>query len=472
MHKNANIAYTLLSMKQRTLLKEASIQGKALHTGKNVELTLKPAPENHGIVFCRTDLRSRPTLTPLISHVTDLVRNTTIASGHTKIHTIEHILSALSGCGIDNALIELNAAEPPIMDGSARPFIELISQAEPTEQEAERRYFELQQPVFVKSGERSIIALPYDGFKITCTSQDNRGIHTQHLALDIDPDIYVSQIAPARTFTFYEDIEDLLKLGKIKGGSLDSAVVLKGDKVITKEPLRFEDEFVRHKILDIIGDLTLLGLPLKAHIIAVCPGHELNSELTSALRQQYEKEESKVAAKSVEAPSTTVVSAEKTDFKPLNQDPLTSLDIQRIFKLLPHRYPFLMIDRVMSIDLEQGELTAVKNVSINESYFQGHFPTQPVMPGVLQIEAMAQAFGVLIISLLGNPGTIAYFMSCDKVKFRQAVTPGDQLEIRVKLIKNRGNKIAQARGECRVAGKIVSAGDLLFTFNTPSNLRS
>lgn len=451
-------------MNQRTLFKEASIQGKALHTGKNVELTIKPAPEDHGIVFCRTDLRSRPKLVPLIDHVTDLMRNTTIANGHAKIHTIEHILSALSGCGIDNALIELNAPEPPIMDGSSRPFVELIHEAEPKEQEAKRRYFELQQPICVKAGDRSLIALPYDGFKITCTSQDNRGIHTQHLSLDIDPETYVSQIAPSRTFTIYEDIEGLLKLGKIKGGSLDSAIVIKGDTIIAKEPLRFKDEFVRHKMLDIIGDLTLLGLPMKAHFIAVCPGHELNSQLTRSLRDHYKNG----TAAGQPAAASSVAALQPRSLEPT----ATSRDLPGILGLIPHRYPFLLIDRVVAVDIEQGELTAVKNVSINEPYFQGHFPGQPIMPGVLQVEAMAQAFGALVnlINLGKEAGAIAYFMSCDKVKFRQAVTPGDQIEIRVKLLKSRGGTVAQSRGECRVAGKVVSSGEFLFTFNKPASV--
>ena len=240
-------------MKQRTILREASIKGKSLHTGEEVHLTLKPAPENHGIVFRRIDLYGKPELKPLVDSVEDLVRSTTIADGHTKVHTVEHVLSALNGCGVDNVLIEMDASEPPILDGSAKHFVNLIQEAEPVEQEAEREYYVLDEPISVTRGSSSIIALPYDGFRITCTSADDRGIHTQHLMLDIDPETYVAQIAPARTFTIYEDIEELLKLGKIKGGSLDSAIVIKGDKIVSKEPLRFKDEFVRHKILDLLG---------------------------------------------------------------------------------------------------------------------------------------------------------------------------------------------------------------------------
>ncbi|HKJ89757.1 MAG TPA: UDP-3-O-acyl-N-acetylglucosamine deacetylase, partial [Oceanipulchritudo sp.] len=237
-------------MRQRTLLRDVSTHGKSLHTGQMVHLTFKPAPENHGIVFKRTDLYGKPEVQPKIEYVQDkLVRSTDISSGHTSLHTIEHVLSALVGCGIDNCLVELDASEPPILDGSAKHFVNLLQKAEPVEQEAEREFFVLTEPISVTEGNRSIIALPYDGFKVTCTSADDRGIHTQHLSIDLDPETYISEIAPARTFTVYEDIEPLLKMGKIQGGSLDSAIVIKGDQILSKEPLRFDDEFVRHKIL-------------------------------------------------------------------------------------------------------------------------------------------------------------------------------------------------------------------------------
>ena len=262
-------------MKQRTLAREVSIQGQALHTGEAVTLTMKPAPVYHGIVFKRTDLPGQPEVKPRVDLVTDLVRATTIQQGHAKIHTVEHVLSALSGCGVDNVVIEMNGSEPPIMDGSAKPFVNLILQAEPVEQDKDRDLFVLEEAVSVTRGNSSLIALPSDCLKISCTSADDRGIHTQHLSLTIDPDVYLTQIAAARTFTIYEDIEELLKLGKIKGGSLDCAVVIKGDKIISKEGLRFKDEFVRHKILDLIGDIVLLGRPLQAHIIATRPGHAI-----------------------------------------------------------------------------------------------------------------------------------------------------------------------------------------------------
>jgi len=437
-------------MKQRTILREVSIKGKSLHTGEEVNLTLKPAPENHGIVFKRIDLYGKPELKPLVDFVTDLVRSTTIADGHAKVNTVEHVLSALNGCGVDNVLIEMDASEPPILDGSAKHFVNLVQEAEPVEQKAERVYFVLEEPVSVTRGGSSIIALPHDGFRITCTSADDRGIHTQHLSLDIDPETYVAQVAPARTFTIYEDIEELLKLGKIKGGSLDSAIVIKGDKIVSKEPLRFKDEFVRHKMLDIIGDIVLVGMPVKAHFVAVRPGHALNAELSKVLRKKL-LEKLKGGSKKPAAKKSVSVTAEEA-----------TLDIRRVLDILPHRYPFVMIDRVLEIPNSE-ELIALKNVTINEPYFQGHYPGRPVMPGVLQLEAMAQAAGILLLKKVPmEENKIAFFMSADKVKFRQAVEPGDTIEIHVKLIKIRGNKIATATGVCKVNGKPVSSAELMF----------
>lgn len=435
-------------MKERTLAREVSIKGSALHTGDAVVLTMKPAPAGSGIIFRRTDLHGTPELRPRVDLVTDLVRATTIQSGHAKIHTVEHVLSALHGCGIDNVMVEMNASEPPIMDGSARPFVNLILQGEPVEQERERVYFELDAPVSVTRGNSSIIALPADDFKISCTSADDRGIHTQHLSLTIDPEVYQSQIAAARTFTIYEDIEELLKLGKIRGGSLDCAVVIRGDKIISKEPLRFKDEFVRHKILDIIGDVMLLGLPLKAHIVATRPGHAINAELTRVFFAQLN--ERKGGRKKEQATGPAMVLETET-----------SLDIRRVLDALPHRYPFLMLDRVVEFK-SPDEITALKNVTINEPYFQGHYPGNPVMPGVLQIEAMAQAAGVLMLRKISAEGKTALFMSCDRVKFRRAVRPGDQLTINVKMTKNRGGKIGVAEGECLVNGKVTASAVLMF----------
>jgi UDP-3-O-[3-hydroxymyristoyl] N-acetylglucosamine deacetylase/3-hydroxyacyl-[acyl-carrier-protein] dehydratase len=437
-------------MKQRSIHREVSIKGKSLHTGEEVHLTLKPAPENTGIIFKRVDLFGKPELKPLADYVDDLVRSTTIADGHAKVHTVEHVLSALNGCGVDNVIIEMDASEPPILDGSAKHFVNLVQEAEPVEQEAERQYHTLDEPISVTRGGSSLIALPHDGFRITCTSADDRGIHTQHLSLDVDPETYVAQIAPARTFTIYEDIEELLKLGKIKGGSLDSAIVIKGDKIVSKEPLRYADEFVRHKMLDIIGDIVLAGMPIKAHIVAVRPSHALNAELSKELRKKILEKAKGKKKKKAAARAETIETGEGT------------MDIRRVLDLLPHRYPFVMIDRVLEVP-NDDELVALKNVTINEPYFQGHYPGRPVMPGVLQIEAMAQAAGILLLRRLEvGDSTIAFFMSADKVKFRQAVEPGDALHVHAKITKVRGNKLATATGECKVGGKVVSNAELMF----------
>ena len=443
-------------IKKRTISKDCSFTGKALHTGADVSLKIKPAPVNHGIVFKRMDLPEKPEIRPDITLVTDLVRNTTIASGHTKVHTIEHILSALTGCGIDNALIEMDASEPPILDGSSRAFAESIINAVPLEQDQQREFFELAEPVYIEEGDRSIVALPYDGFKVTCTSADDRGIHTQHLSLDIDPEVYVREIASARTFTIYEDIEALLKQGKIKGGSLDTAIVIRGGKMMSKEPLRFVDEFVRHKILDIVGDLTLLGKPLKGHIIANKTGHSLNAKLTKAIAKKM------IGKNSLAINSHSSV---QNNLASINNTNLTknTIDIKKILEVLPHKYPFLLLDRVLEVSDDLMCIKAIKNVTINEPYFQGHFPNNPVMPGVLQIEAMAQAAGILFLKKVKDPSLTPYFMSCDKVKFRKIVIPGDQLYIEVIIKKYRNNKFGTAEGICSVDGKTVSHGELMFT---------
>jgi UDP-3-O-[3-hydroxymyristoyl] N-acetylglucosamine deacetylase / 3-hydroxyacyl-[acyl-carrier-protein] dehydratase len=441
-------------MKQRTILREATTHGKALHTGQTVHLTLKPAAAGQGIIFRRVDLYGKPEIQPRIELVNNqLVRSTDISSGHTHLHTIEHVLSALAGMGIDNCIVEMDGSEPPILDGSAKHFVNLIQKAEPVELEAEREYYVLDEPISVTEGNRSIIALPYDGLKITCTSADDRGIHTQHLSIDIEPERYIAEIAPSRTFTIYEDIEPLLKMGKIQGGSLDAAIVIKGNQILSKEPLRYTDEFVRHKILDIVGDISLLGKPLKAHIVAVRPGHKLNSELTKKLFERMTKPPAAKALDPIRLPTRKghkLAPDEKT------------IGIRRILDILPHAYPFVLVDRVIDIKSDT-ELVAIKNVTINEPFFVGHYPGNPVMPGVLQVEAMAQASGLLMLRKISSEGKVALFMSMDKVKFRRAVVPGDQLLIEVKILRTRGDRLAVAQCRCTVEGDLASSGELMFT---------
>jgi UDP-3-O-[3-hydroxymyristoyl] N-acetylglucosamine deacetylase/3-hydroxyacyl-[acyl-carrier-protein] dehydratase len=435
-------------MKQRTIRREVAVAGKALHTGNTVTLTIRPAPAGTGIVFQRIDQFGRPEVKACVANLAgESIRCTALAANNTTLYTIEHVLSALSGLRIDNVTVEVNASEAPILDGSAKHYTNLLLSAKPVQQEDDRQCFTLGEPVPVSRGNHSLIALPHDGLKITCTSADDRGIHPQRLLIDIDEKVYTAEIAPARTFTIYEDIEELLKLGKIKGGSLDSAVVVKGDKILSKEPLRFRDEFVRHKILDIIGDLAVLGMPLKAHIIAVRPGHAINAELVKKIYARGEGSAKPPAKQGDESALGVYESA---------------MDINQILNTLPHRYPFLLVDRVVKF-VKNSELQAIKNVTMNEPYFSGHFPGQPVMPGVLQIEAMAQAAGLLMMKTGDLRNKLAYFMSCNRVKFRHAVVPGDQLVIDVQLTKSRGNKIGVAIGKCKVEGKVVSSAELMFT---------
>ena len=332
-------------------------------------MTIHPAAEDSGIIFRRVDLYGKPEVRPTVEMVSDAVRNTTVSSEHLKLHTIEHVLAAFSGLGVDSTVVELDSSEPPIMDGSARPFVHLIRESGIIEQKKDRFVYALKETVTIVDGNRSVIALPHDGLRITCTSTDDRGVHTQHLTLDLDPEVFEAHIAAARTFTIYEDIEALLQKGLIQGGSLDSAIVIKGDKIMSKEPLRFKDEFVRHKILDIIGDITLIGAPIKAHIIAVRTGHALNAKLSSAIRKQWKESENPKAKKALESEATP---------RALKPATITTLSIRQVLNFLPHRYPFVMIDKVVVEFAGDDALTAVKNVTINERLSsRTHFPAIP-----------------------------------------------------------------------------------------------
>jgi UDP-3-O-[3-hydroxymyristoyl] N-acetylglucosamine deacetylase/3-hydroxyacyl-[acyl-carrier-protein] dehydratase len=427
---------------QHTLASSASLSGSSLHTGEKVTLTVRPAPPGHGRKFRRLDLPEQPVIDASIALVKTVERSTTIGEGSIKVHTVEHILSALAGMGVDNALIEMDANEPPIGDGSAAPYVELIQQAGVVAQDVHRPVFELSEPIHVETAGGSLMTLlPYNGFRISCTNVGPDGRFTQYYSTEITPEIYAAEIAPARTFVFYEDVKPLLDKGLIKGGSLENAVVVKGDSLLSREPMRFEGEFVRHKILDIIGDLALFGRFIKGHIIAVKPGHGPNAELTRAVAKQFAK------AMAMVPPAVTPKGG-------------SVMDINDVMKLLPHRYPFLMVDRVVSFGGET-QCTGVKSVTINEPFFQGHFPGQPIMPGVLQLEAMAQVGSILMLNKPGNAGRIGYFMSADAVKFRKPVVPGDTLFIEVELVQQKRN-IAKAKGRCLVNQEVVSEAELMF----------
>lgn len=426
--------------KQRTLASSASLTGSALHTGENVTLTILPAPVGHGFKFQRIDLPDEPIVDAAASYVKTVERATTLVQGMVKIHTVEHVLSALTGMGVDNALIQMDANEPPIGDGSATEYIALINKAGIVEQDSPRRYIEIREPLTIESNGSIFVILPDTKFRISCTQVGPEGRFTQFLSTEITPEIYEKEIAPARTFVFYEDVKPLMDKGLIKGGSLENAIVARGDSVLSKEPLRFADEFVRHKILDIVGDLSLSGRFIRGHVVAVKPGHGINTEAAKLLAERFNSV----------APAAA---------KPLPASP-GALDINAVMQILPHRYPFLMVDRIVDFD---GELkaTGVKAVTINEPYFQGHFPGHPVMPGVLQLEAMAQVASIVMMRRTENEGKIGYFMSADEVKFRKPVMPGDTLFIECELTSAK-KRLGKASCRCLVNGEVVSEGILLF----------
>jgi UDP-3-O-[3-hydroxymyristoyl] N-acetylglucosamine deacetylase / 3-hydroxyacyl-[acyl-carrier-protein] dehydratase len=433
---------------QQTIKRSVLLSGVGIHTGNKVGMTWKPAPIDHGIKFVRADLDGKPEIEPLIRNLGDTTRWTTIGSNGAVIHTVEHVLATLSGYGIDNVRIELDGNEPPVGDGSAKPFVKMIKDAGIQPQEGKREIFQPREVVHVEVGESLAIALPSDQLRISCTIHFGKpGLDAQFLSLSIEPETFESQISPARTFAFYDEIQYLIDKGLIKGGSLENAVLIRNESILATEPLRFRDEFVRHKILDVLGDITLLGRPLAAHIVVVRPGHALNAELTKALARVLEKEQPTVVPFAPPLPAETPSES--------------AIDITRLLSILPHRYPFLLVDRIIKIEGEE-RIVGMKNVTINEPFFQGHFPGHPIMPGVLQLEAIAQVAGVLMLKGGENAGKVAYFMSANNVKWRKPVRPGDQLIIEIEMGKSRG-KIAKAKGVCKVAGEIVSEAEVMFS---------
>ncbi|MEO5721094.1 MAG: bifunctional UDP-3-O-[3-hydroxymyristoyl] N-acetylglucosamine deacetylase/3-hydroxyacyl-ACP dehydratase [Chthoniobacterales bacterium] len=430
---------------QHTLGKSAGLTGVSLHTGEKVTLRLQPAPIDYGIKFKRKDLQDEPTIDAKIENLKTVERATTIGEGAMRVHTVEHVLGALSAMGVDNATIEMDANEPPIGDGSAVPYVEVIKKAGVVPQEAPRRIFSVREPLHIETkGGSLLVVLPDDKFRISCTQMGPEGRFTQFLSTEITPAIFEREIAPARTFVYYEDVQLLMEKNLIKGGSLENAIVVRGDSVLSKEPLRFADEFVRHKILDIIGDLALLGQRIRGHVIAVKPGHGPNAELARALAREHEK---------------TLPTLQPRAFPPGEG----GLDINQVMSILPHRYPFLMVDRIVGFEGDK-KIVGVKSVTINEPYFAGHFPGHPVMPGVLQVEAMAQVASILMMKITQSASRIGYFVSADDVKFRKPVFPGDTLFIHAELLKARSNRLAKAKCQCRVNDAVVSEGELMFTF--------
>ncbi|MBU4478351.1 MAG: bifunctional UDP-3-O-[3-hydroxymyristoyl] N-acetylglucosamine deacetylase/3-hydroxyacyl-ACP dehydratase [Candidatus Omnitrophica bacterium] len=429
---------------QRTITSTVELGGVGLHTGQKVNVKFKPAQENQGVEFVRVDLKDKPRVKAHISNLIERPRRTSIGIQKVEIHTIEHVLAALVGLGIDNITIELDAEELPGLDGSALPFLEILKRAGVKEQNSPRSYFQPKEPLYMEEGDSSLMILPANDFRVSYTmSYPHPMLKSQYASFDFDSQVFEKEIAPSRTFCLQQEAEDLTRQGLGKGANYENTIVV-GVKGIVNNTLRFEDEFVRHKICDLIGDLYLLGHPLKGHVVGIKSGHPLNIKLLQKIKHLHDRQ------------TKAGIAANSNDFN--NAAPLDINDIKRI---LPHRYPFLLVDRIIQLK-EDSYAVGIKNVSVNEQFFEGHFPGRPVMPGVLIVEAMAQTAGVLILSKRANLGKRAYFMSIDKVKFRRIVFPGDQLRIEVSVLKLK-SKIGQVYARAIVEDKLVAEATLLFS---------
>lgn len=453
---------------QTTIKRPASLTGVGLHTGNEVTLTFLPAPVNSGKKFIRVDMDGRPEINALVENVTDTDRGTSIAENGAVVRTVEHVLAAVAGLEIDNLVIEVDQAEMPIMDGSSRFFIETLEQCGIQEQFAFREYLELHSPVFFEEPEHKIemVAMPYPRFKVTTMIDfETKVLGTQYAILEKIKD-FRNEISMCRTFVFLHELEYLLSNQLIKGGDLANAIVFVNRAVSQEElnrlaqlfnkpsvqvmhegilnnlELHHENEPARHKLLDVVGDLSLLGKPLKAHIIARRPGHTANTKFAALIRKQLIKDK-----KMSQAP-----------FYDPNKHPV--LDINQIKNILPHRPPFLLIDKI--IEMTESRVVGVKNVTMNEPFFEGHFPDEPVMPGVLQVEAMAQAGGVLVLSTVPNPQDYTtLFLKIDHVKFRQKVVPGDTLIFDLKLAGPIRRGICHMEGVAYVGNKVVMEAEMM-----------
>ncbi len=428
---------------QRTLETSASIEGTSLHTGQPVKLTIRPAEPNTGFRFRRIDLPDKPFIEALADKVQTVERATTIAEGSVKVHTVEHILSALTGMGVDNAIIEMDANEPPIGDGSAAPYVALIKKAGIVEQDSMLKVWEIREPLQVQTKDGSmIVIMPSNDFRVSVTAVGPEGRVSQFYSSVITPETFEKELSDSRTFCFYEDVQPLLEKGLIQGGTLDNAIVIKGEQFICAGGLRHHNECARHKAMDLIGDLSLNGRRILGHVIAIKPGHGINTMMAAALMKSYQQMMA-LRPKPVIIPEGDQV-----------------LNTEEVLKLLPHRYPFLMVDRIIGFE-GTNRCIGQKNLTMNEEMFQGHFPGRPVMPGVLQLEAMAQVASILMLRIPENRGKIGYFMSCDKVKWRRPVVPGDVLIIETELTKVRG-AIGLATGRCLVNGEVTCEAELKF----------
>lgn len=445
------------------------MSGIGLHTGSTSTMTFKPAPEHYGIRFRRTDLPGSPEVPADIDHVVDISRGTTIAIGEARIHTVEHVLAALVGLQIDNVLIELDANEPPVGDGSAKPYVDALMKAGFEKQNAPKDYLIIDQTVHYHNEEKGvdIVALPTDDYRITVmVDYHNPALGSQHTGLFNLEKEFVTEFAPCRTFCFLHEVEMLHSQGLIRGGNLDNAIVivdrdLKNDEikriaaklgikdsvilgnngVINNRPLHFPNEPARHKLLDVMGDLALIGVPLKAQILAARPGHASNIEFARKIRKLYEQK--KLVLKYQHERKEGVI-----------------FDINAIKKILPHRYPFLLVDKIIDFKLDES-IVGVKNVTANEPFFEGHFPGQPIMPGVLILEGMAQTGGILLLNGVENPGDkLVYFMAINNAKFRKTVLPGDQLVFELTMV-SRKSRICQMNGKAYVDGTLVAEAEMM-----------
>ncbi|MBO5464908.1 MAG: bifunctional UDP-3-O-[3-hydroxymyristoyl] N-acetylglucosamine deacetylase/3-hydroxyacyl-ACP dehydratase [Alistipes sp.] len=452
--------------KQQTLGGTISFSGKGLHTGVVVNMTVNPASDNTGIVFRRVDIEGQPTVPALCEYVTDTSRGTTIESGKAKVSTIEHIVSALWSMGVDNAIIDIDGPETPIMDGSAREYVQRISEVGLVEQKSPRKYYEVteKQVYTIPDKGVAIIIYPDDEFTVSVhVDYNSKVIGNQYATLDIFND-YVEKIAPCRTFVFLHELEPLLKMNLIKGGDLDNAIVVVENpvsdeqlehlkKVFNKDDirvtggylnnlqLRSSNELARHKLLDLLGDFALLGMRIKGRVWASRPGHYANTEFMKQLISVIRRD------------------GEKPAFK-YNPAKPALLDINAIRKLLPHRYPFLMVDKVFHLD--DKSIGAIKNITVNEPQFTGHFPQEPVMPGVLLVEALAQAGGIIVLNSVENPEEYStYFLRIDNVRFKRKVVPGDTVQLEAHLIDPIRRGIASIIGKVFVGGQLACEAQLM-----------
>jgi len=454
-------------IKQKTLAKEISISGKGLHTNCLVSMTFKPAPINHGFKFQRVDLEDRLIIPASAEYVVDTSRGTVLGIGNVRVSTLEHCLAALTGMDLDNVLIEIDNEEVPILDGSARFFVEAIEEAGIVDQDAEREYFVITEKIVYKNEKTGseIIALPDSDYNLNILISFNSSVLNNQFASLETLSNFKTEIANSRTFVFLHELEFLLKNNLVKGGDLDSAIVIM-DRPVTQEELdriadlfnhkrveikpqggilnnielQYDNECARHKLLDVIGDLALAGKRIKGRIIATKPGHSTNTTFAKMIMKAIHKEDAREKAP-VYNPKTPVL-----------------MDVNKIKELLPHRFPFLLVDKI--IDIQKDFIVGIKNVTVNEPFFQGHFPEEPVMPGVLLVEAMAQAGGLFVLrNLEGKFST--YFMKIDNVKFRKKVVPGDTLIFKIILTSPIRRGIAEMRGLCYVGDSIVAEGDYM-----------